>query len=227
MRRACAFASLFVLVACSSTATTLDGGCLVADAGYEAGDAGGVIYSPMNPPHQPEHACTTQQLSDYAQCQAMKNTSLCAQFQAGGTSTACSACIESQASDPTWGVIVINAQTGGFNVEGCVDLALGRPASGDSCGDLLHRSYECQNQENAALCNACVGDAAACEQTVLVTACAADNDAVLNPSGPCAPLFSDAAPSAALACYPNPAITDPQTQEADWLTRVGAIFCGP
>ena len=234
MRRACAFAVLVVLVAaCSSTTSSaIDGGCLVTDGGYEAGDAG-FLLTPMNPPHQPEHACTTQQLSDYAQCQGAKNQSLCKQFEAGGSSTACSACMESKASDATWGVVVFDQQAASFNVEGCVDLALGQTATekanggAGSCGDLLHASYECQNEADAALCNACAGDASDCQQTVLVTACADQNSAVLDASGPCASLFSDAAPAAALACFPSTSITDPELQEVDWLMRVGAVFCGP
>ena len=217
-------------VACSSTSTTLDAStCLSDDSGYDA-DASPIITQ-MNPPHPPEHACTSGQLSDYAQCQGAKDETLCKQFESGGAGTACGACMESQASDPTWGVIVFNAQAGSFNVEGCVDLVLGEvgDAENPTCGELLHESYECQNENNATLCNTCSDDASSeCEQIVLTTACAAQNNAVLDPAGRCAALFSDAAQSPALACFPSLDDGDAaQQQEIAWLVRVGAIFCGP
>jgi hypothetical protein len=184
---------------------------------------------PPNPPHQ--NKCTSQETSDYAQCQAAKDTALCKQFADGQSGQACRQCIETQSTDPRWGVIVFFGTTSGtINVEGCVDDALAQTskekAGGGtgSCGDLLHASYGCQDQA----CAACSGDdAVTCIGEAVSGGCKSYDQAVESQTGPCSALLSDAAPPAAAACFADETITDPTQREADWLTRIVGYMCGP
>lgn len=184
---------------------------------------------PPNPPHA--GACTQQQTSDYAQCQAEQDTTLCQQFADGQSGQGCRACIETQTTDPTWGVIVFQGSNNGtFNIEGCVDDALGdtslEKASGGSgsCGDLLHASYGCQK----AACAACTGDALdECADEARQGGCSAYDTAVESTTGACALLLGDAAPDDASACFPNTSISDPTQQELDWIVRMVGYMCGP
>lgn len=186
-------------------------------------------FVPPNPPHA--NKCTSQQTSDYAQCQAAKNTSLCKQFADGQTGQACRQCIETQASDQRWGVIVFQGTTSGtINVEGCVDDALGQVAkekeSGGtgSCGDLLHASYGCQEEA----CAACSGDdVGSCIDDAVSGGCKSYDQAVQSSTGPCSALLGDAAPAAASACFPDESISDPTQRDVDWLTRIVGYMCGP
>jgi hypothetical protein len=219
---------------CSTTADALDGGlCEPAEASIDAGpDANQFIITQMNPPHAPMNACTSQELSDYALCQAQKQGDSCKQFNPGGSSASCGACLESQESDPTWGIIVFNGQAGSFNIPGCVDLELGQvaqevPDGGvATCGQALEKSYECQDQANAQYCNACLDapTTTACQQAVLGQVCNVFDDQV---TSLCASLFSAAADAGVLACFPDATDTDPLHQEQQWLMTVGAIFCDP
>jgi len=184
---------------------------------------------PPNAPHQ--NKCTSQQTSDYAQCQAAKNTSLCKQFADGQSGQACRQCIETQASDQRWGVIVFQGTTSGtINVEGCVDDALGQTSKEKenggtgSCGDLLHASYGCQDQA----CAACSGDdAQSCIDDAVSGGCKSYDQAVQSGTGPCSALLGDAAPAAASACFPDDTISDPTQRDVDWLTRIVGYMCGP
>ncbi len=229
------------MLACSdSSSTALDGSvCVSTDASLDGAiPDGGIVYPAMNRPHPPEQACTQAELANYAQCQANKDTDLCKAFAVGGASATCGACLESQASDATWGVLVFNQQAGSFNIEGCVDLELNQVAQecnqgapnvpkACSCGEALHLSYECQEQANAQLCNTCTDSdsSALCASFDLAGLCASQDQAVMDPNGFCAALFSDAAPQGALDCFPDAAIVDPAAQELQWLETVGAIFC--
>ena len=184
---------------------------------------------PPNAPHQ--NKCTSQQTSDYAQCQAAKNTSLCKQFADGQSGQACRQCIETQASDQRWGVIVFQGTTSGtINVEGCVDDALAQvPKEKEnggtgSCGDLLHSSYGCQEEA----CAACSGDdAQSCIDDAVSGGCKSYDQAVQSGTGPCSALLGDAAPAAASACFPDDTISDPTQRDVDWLTRIVGYMCGP
>ncbi len=183
---------------------------------------------PPNPPHA--GACTTQQTSDYAECQGAKQTTLCQQFADGQSGQTCRMCIETQTTDPKWGVIVFAGSGDGvFNIEGCVDDALSETAleksnsGAGSCGDLLHASYGCQE----AACSACTGDDAnTCSNEARTGGCAAYDTAVESPTGPCAALLGDAAPANVSDCYPDSTITDPTQQEVDWITRMVGYMCG-
>ena len=184
---------------------------------------------PPNPPHQDK--CTSQQTSDYAQCQAGKVTSLCQQFADGQSGQACRQCIETQSTDQRWGVIVFEGTTGTINVEGCVDDALAQASKEKendggtgSCGDLLHASYGCQD----AACAACgAGDLQACVDEAVSGGCKSYDQAVQASTGPCSELSSDAAPAALSACFPDDSISDPTQRSVDWLTRIVGYMCGP
>lgn len=239
--------SFFLVVACSEGPTTGDAstdggkkpdvsaGDALADADIDAscGPLDVTSFQPttMMPPNAP-HAgkCTTQQVSDYAQCQGAKQTALCQQFADGQSGQSCRMCVETQTTDPKWGVIVFEgAGNGVFNTEGCVDDALADTTleksngGAGSCGDLLHASYGCQD----AACGSCAGgDFSTCTTSALASGCKAYGTAVESTTGPCAAILGDAAPSAVLACFPDDTITDPTQQEVDWLTRMVGYMCG-
>jgi hypothetical protein len=185
---------------------------------------------PPNPPHQDK--CTSQETSDYAQCQGAKVTSLCKQFADGQPGQTCRQCIETQSTDQRWGVIVFQGTTSGtVNIEGCVDDALGQTTKEKeedggtgSCGDLLHASYGCQDQA----CMACSGDAAeTCLDEAVSGGCKSYDQAVESTTGVCGALESDAAPPSVSACFANDTITDPTQRDVDWLTRIVGYMCGP
>jgi hypothetical protein len=158
-------------------------------------------------------------------------TSLCTQFADGQSGQACRQCIETQATDARWGVIVFaGSGKGAVNIEGCVDDALGQTskekASGGngSCGDALFASYGCQTEA----CGACDHDEFdTCTQSALGNGCKSYDQAVQSATGPCSTLLSDAAPPAVNACFPDTSITDATQQEVDWLTRIVGYMCGP
>jgi hypothetical protein len=184
---------------------------------------------PPNAPHQ--NKCTSQQTSDYAQCQAGKVTALCSQFADGQSGQACRQCVETQATDQRWGVIVFQGtKSGTINVEGCVDDALAQTSKEKenggtgSCGDLLHASYGCQD----AACAACSSDELeACTSDAVSSGCKSYDQAVQSSTGPCSALLSDAAPPAIEACFPDDSISDTTQRGVDWLTRIVGYMCGP
>ncbi len=178
------------------------------------------------PAHQ--NLCTVgvvSQATDYALCQT-GNTDKCNQFQPGQASAACSACIESKTTDATWGVIVFDGTKATFNIEGCVDDALGQVgAEPNSCGELLHDSYGCQD----AACGMCSADKdfAICDNLAVLGVCKPYDDLVQSTTGPCAAIVGDATPSGAVAaCFPDPTKMAPD-QENDWLPRIIGFICGP
>lgn len=185
---------------------------------------------PMHPPSAPyAGACTAQQASDFAACEG-GDTTKCAEFGPNQTAQACGACIVTHATDPTWGVVVFDGSLATVNVPGCVDDALAQvsweKASGGngSCGDLLHGWYACDD----AACSACTGsDLTTCLDTADATSCSKLAAAAESDTGPCSALLGDAAPPAALACFPDPSITDPAAQRTDFLTRIAMYMCGP
>ena len=188
-----------------------------------------------HPPHQ--NACNAQQIEDYAQCQGAKNTALCPQFKSGGASAACGACIETpfaiDGGTASWGVLVFNGSTAFFNVEGCVNDALGTY----DCGNALHHLYECEE----LVCGGCTGpdfptcelesseDPSFCKPLAdLVNPCEnAAPDAGCTPTGPCAAIEGATMPADAVNCFPDTSIQDSQTQEVDWLRRIVTYMCGP
>jgi hypothetical protein len=185
-----------------------------------------VMHSP-NPPHA--NKCTAQQAADYASCEG-GNTANCAEFGAGQSAYTCGQCIESQKTDPTWGVVVFDMAVGTLNTEGCVDDALMQvpyeiaDKGHGSCGDLLYASYGCQQ----ASCNACMGSAFdTCTMEATSAQCLTFDQAVESPTGLCKALFDDAAPSAVASCFPDLTMTDAAMQRADWITRMAQYMCGP
>ncbi len=243
-------ASLFVssiFIACSSDGTSPDAstdgnkkpdvsyGDAAIDVDIDAScgpvDVSGFQPTTMMPPNAPHaNKCSTQQVSDYAQCQGAKQTSLCQQFADGQPGQTCRMCIETQTTDAKWGVIVFEGSGNGvFNIEGCVDDALAETtlekANGGagSCGDLLHASFDCQD----AACLACkADDYGTCTDSARLGVCKAYDTNVESTTGPCAPILGDAEPSNVKNCYPNPSISDPTQAEVDWLNRMVGYMCG-
>ncbi len=166
---------------------------------------------------------TDTQAADYAACQG-GDTSKCGQFGLGMPAAACGACIETQASDATWGVVVFSGSAGFLNSEGCVDDALDQVAiEPASCGQLLFASYSCQE----AACGLCVGTAqTTCVNASLVGGCVSFDQEVESDTGPCGALLGDAAPMDAASCFPNPSISDANAQRADFITRLAKYMCG-
>jgi hypothetical protein len=199
-------------------------------------DVSTYVPGTMNPPiglHQ--NACSVQETIDYAQCNSQVDPTKCSEFTSGQTGAMCAACIESQASAPTWGVIVFNGTTGEVNIGGCVDDALGQVASEpSSCGQLLFASYGCQN----AACGGCTGDQFdACDtlalagavSPILASTCKSYDNLVESSASPCAALTTaDVLPTAVSNCFPDASLAgNPMQQDADWLTRIACFMCGP
>lgn len=249
MRRWLAPVLLACAAACSASthepddASASKDGFVPSDASFDATSDAPAMCGPVdvtgfqptalvqpNPPQQ--NKCTSQQTSDYAQCQAAKVTSLCKQFADGQTGQACRQCIETQSTDQRWGVIVFQGtMSGTINVEGCVDDALNQVSkekeSGGtgSCGDLLHASYGCLDEACAACAND--DDDVSCVNDAVASGCKSYDQAVESTTGPCGALLSDAAPPSVAACFANDTITDPTQREVDWLTRIVGYMCGP
>ena len=214
-------------------AASPDGGA--SDVTPEVGMCGppdGSTYTPdmmhaPNPPHA--NACSSQQASDYADCQAGMS-SKCTEFGVGQTAYMCGQCIESQKTDVHWGVVVFDNAVGTLNIEGCVDDALmqvpyEKASMGSGlCGDLLYALYGCQDQA----CGSCGADQImACTTSANAGTCASYKTAVESQTGVCKVLLGDAAPPASLNCFPNGNITDPAMQRTDWITRMAQYMCGP
>ncbi len=240
MRRAISLAAATAIaVACGGSGGADAGADAAADAALACAPSDAGSTSGLTPPH-PAHLgkCSAQQILDYAQCQGAQQTSLCPQFASGQPAADCGTCIESQLNSPTWGVIVFTGSTATFNIEGCVDDALGEVAlerangGGGSCGDLLHDSYTCQE----SACSACSGtEFEACDNATLFAGDDASTpgachalDVAASSSTQCAPLFSATPPSDVTQCFPDASLNgDPTKQEVDWLQRIVTYMCGP
>jgi hypothetical protein len=195
--------------------------CGPADAGYQS--------ATMMPPHPPHTgACTANQASDYASCRGEENTTACQEFQPGMPGASCRACIESQSTDPSWGVLVFTGGAGVYNVEGCIDDALGEVAlekaggGAGSCGDALFAFYGCE----AAACTGCAGAALDMCSVVAASVCNAYDSPVESPTGPCGVLLGDAPPVDVQACFSSDTIADETAREVDWINRFVVYMCG-
>ena len=222
-----------LLVACgNSNVITTDGS---SDAPTDVLTCGPLLpdaaVTTMHPPKPAMPGiCNPQLAADYAACNVNQDTTKCAQFQSGQPGAPCAACIESQSSDPTWGVIVFDGTKGTPNIGGCVDDAMMQTASEpNSCGQLLYASYQCQS----AACGACPAglsfDASSfdqCDAIAVATVCASFDARVQADAGPCGALQASLS-GTARACFPDSTITDPNQQEIDWLTRIIGFMCGP
>jgi hypothetical protein len=176
-------------------------------------------YSPPSGAHQKK--CTTQNLADYVSCISGADKTKCAQFGMGMAAAACGACIETQATDASWGPLVSpDGQHLSFNVPGCLDLVV----PNTTCGKSLDASYGCQD----ASCNACdnttTPNFSNCVQSSLKKQCKSYGDTVTTA---CAAQFGDAAPTDIKNCFPDPSIADPKAQQADWISHIATYFCGP
>lgn len=228
------FAFLIVLVSCGTSSVDQDAASTDAALDSDAptcppvDDAGVFVPTPMHTP-KPAHQnlCTVGQVSqavDYADCQG-GNTDKCNQFRPGQASAACGACIESQITDPTWGIIVFDGTKATFNIEGCVDDALGQVGlEPNSCGELLHDSYGCQD----FACGTCSDNEAfvVCDNLAVAGVCKPYDDKVQSMTGPCGAIVGDVTLTGDVAaCFPDP--TKTADQEKDWLTRIVTFICGP
>ena len=188
-----------------------------------------VMHSP-NPPHA--NKCTAQQAADYASCEG-GNTANCAEFGAGQSAYTCGQCIESQKTDPTWGVVVFDMAVGTLNTEGCVDDALMQvpyeiaDKGHGSCGDLLYASYGCQQ----ASCNACMGSAFdTCTMEATSAQCLTFDQAggVVHGAVQGALRRRRAFRRRELLPRPNDdRRSHVQRMSADWITRMAQYMCGP
>lgn len=230
-----------LLVCCGSNVTGDDSSLDVTTDALTCGplDVSGFVPGPMNPPIAPHaNQCTAAQLNDYAQCNSQVDPSKCSEFSGQplpGTPAACAACIESQNTAPTWGVLVFNGMTANPNIGGCVDDALGQVESEpSSCGGLLFASYGCQN----AACGGCTGDdfddcdllaLAGGVGPILATTCKSYDDQVLASSVCGALVDADVLSPDVSNCFPDTACiaNGPSFQEADWLSRMACFMCGP
>lgn len=176
-------------------------------------------YSPPSGAHQMK--CTTVNLTDYVACITKADKTKCAQFGMGMAAAACGSCIETQATDATWGPLVSpNGTSLSFNVPGCLDLVVPKT----QCGKSLDASYGCQDFACNTCDNTTTPNFSACVNSSLKKQCKTFGDGVTTD---CAAQFGDAAPADINNCYPDTSITDAQMRSADWIKRIATYFCGP
>jgi hypothetical protein len=176
-------------------------------------------YSPPSGAHQKK--CTTQNLTDYVACITGADKTKCAQFGMGMPAAMCGACIETQATDATWGPLVSpDGKVLSFNVPGCLDLVV----PNTQCGKSLDASYGCQDASCSACDNTTTPNFSNCVQSALKKQCKTYGDTVTTA---CAAQFGDAAPKDINNCFPDQSIADPKAQQADWISRIATYFCGP
>jgi hypothetical protein len=243
-----AFVAAAVTASCSPASTTDAGAADAAtDATLPCGgpvDVSDYVPEQMTPPHPPHLGkCSPTQVEDYAECQGAKVTSLCGQFAPGQPGYDCGTCVESQKYAPdggpaeSWGVVVFNGSSAAFNVEGCVDDALGQVATEKanggpgSCGDALHASYGCQD----VACASCTDSVVDFDQCTSLSQRPGDDasapggckpyDDAVQEAGPCASVTGDAVPADVQACFPDASLSDP-AREVDWLKRIVQYMCG-
>ena len=176
-------------------------------------------YSPPSGKHQ--NKCTTQNLTDYVSCITGADKTKCAQFGMGMAAATCGACIETQATDATWGPLVSpDGKVLSFNVPGCLDLVV----KNTQCGKSLDASYGCQD----AACSACDTTTSptfsTCVTSSLKKQCKTYGDTVTTA---CDAQFGDAAPAEISNCFPDNSIADPKAQQSVWIGRIATYFCGP
>jgi hypothetical protein len=177
-------------------------------------------YSPPSGKHQGK--CTTQNITDYVACIEQTDKTKCAQFGQGQPAEACGNCIETNQTDPAWGPFVSpDGQNLAYNTPGCLDLAAPMTMG---CGKALDASYGCQD----AACGTCDANSTptydSCVSSALTKGCKTVGDAA---DKACAVQFGDSAPSDVSNCFPDPSISDPAAQDADFVKRITTFFCGP
>ncbi len=176
-------------------------------------------YSPPSGAHQKK--CTTLNLTDYVSCITKADKTKCAQFTMGMAAAACGSCIETQATDATWGPLVSpDGKSLSFNVPGCLDLVV--PAT--KCGKSLDASYGCQDASCSACDTTTTPNFSACVTSSLKKQCKTFGDIVTTE---CAKQFGDSAGPDINNCFPDNSIADAAKQQADWIGRIATYFCGP
>jgi hypothetical protein len=172
-------------------------------------------YAPetMHAPRSPMHACTSQELADFAACQT-GDASKCTSSDA----SSCAACLISSANDPTWGPLV----DGHWNSGGCVDAVLGQTLiEPSSCGAALDALDGCLAYA-CAPCTPLSVEQDVCDQVAIQGPCSSFDQ---KKSYACDAL-EDAGASADV-CFPNTTIQDLTARQRDFITRIATYFCGP
>lgn len=178
-------------------------------------------YSPtvMGAPIGPTSGdCTAQDISDFdTACIASSATQTTCSAWEGTASKACLGCLVTQQTAAKWGALVCTSTGCNFNVQGCVDLALGtvsqeQQAGGSgSCGDAINASYGCQEYA----CGTCATtDFSNCANSAVANECASYVAPVQSTTGVCANLQSN---QQASACF----VTDEQSEVA-----LATYMCG-
>jgi hypothetical protein len=217
----------------SSDAKPKPDGNVVPDAGCPSGlacelcDVSGYSTTAQSAPTKMLNACTANEISAFvAACFGTSATQqTCNAWQTSEVDAGnCLDCVFTLQSAAAWGFLVCSSTSCSLNTPGCVDLVLNqvsqeKQAGGaGSCGDLISDSYGCQDYA----CNTCDTSGApnsdfdTCVQSAVGTECKSFADKV-SASGPCDVLNGDAAPAAALNCFPQ-AQTD--------VPNMVNIFCG-
>lgn len=158
------------------------------------------------PPKAHASACTSSQISSYAECLASNDPSstACAPWAAtdGGENGACHVCIVASGStDDAWGPIVDYGEgVRQLNVAGCIALATGQD-NGAGCAGDYEELQGCEMQACAANCAsssaalaACVADAdsTGCSTYVGLSSCSADAGLAAACLAPASATFAEA-----------------------------------
>jgi len=217
-------AGLCGVVACEQCAPTV----------VDGGDAAVFIPVTQGKPTALPNACAQAELQAFVTAcfSSVATTATCtvwnlSEADAGtdGGEGACAVCLAAvPQSSPTWGPFdcVATGLPCSANSGGCVDLVLGtvskevEQGGAGSCGDAITSAYACEDYA----CSTCKGaDIQTCLQDSIATTheCSAFAAAQTSPTGPCATVNDDAAPSTLATCFP-------QTDAAN-LAFVN-VFCG-
>jgi MYXO-CTERM domain-containing protein len=164
--------------------------------------------------------CTDQDISDFdTACLAASATqSTCSTWESSA-SKSCLGCLLTQDTATQWGALVCNTSGCNFNVQGCVDLALGtvsqeKQAGGSgSCGDAINASYGCQEYA-CGTCSTTNSDFTNCANSAVTNECASYVAPVESTTGVCANLQSN---TQAMACF----VQDEQSEVA-----LATYMCG-
>lgn len=185
----------------------------------EVCDVSGFSSSVMAEPIGPMSGdCTDQDISDFdTACIATSATQSSCSAWEQSASKACVGCLLTQDTAAKWGALVCNSSGCNFNVQGCVDLALGtvsqeKQAGGSgSCGDAINASYGCQEYA----CSTCsTTDFSNCANSAVANECASYVAPVESTTGVCANLNNS---TQAQACF----VQDEQSEIA-----LATYMCG-
>ena len=185
----------------------------------EVCDVSGFSPTQMAAPIGPTSGdCTDQDISDFdTACLATSATQQSCSAWESSASKSCLGCLLTQDTASKWGALVCTTTGCNFNVQGCVDLALGsvsqeKQAGGSgSCGDAINASYGCQEYA----CDTCSStDFANCANSAVANECASYVAPVESTTGVCANLQNN---TQAMACF----VQDEQSEVA-----LATYMCG-